>query len=82
MLLLFPTAPHIMTNIHGLFQNVLLNFFRACNQGKLADLEIELSNINASSDTLMRSYSELLEFQLVLQKVCVRKIFLHIHIKL
>lgn len=35
---------------------------------KLADLEIELSNINASGDILLRSYSELLEFQLVLQK--------------
>lgn len=35
---------------------------------KLNDLEIELSNINSSTDILMRSYSELLEFQLVLQK--------------
>ncbi|MCO5586967.1 hypothetical protein L7F22_040912 [Adiantum nelumboides] len=35
---------------------------------KLTELEIELSNINSSSDILMRSYSELLEFQLVLQK--------------
>lgn len=35
---------------------------------KLTDLEMELSKINSSNDILMRSYSELLEFQLVLQK--------------
>ncbi|KAH7314748.1 hypothetical protein KP509_21G018800 [Ceratopteris richardii] len=35
---------------------------------KLTELEIELSNINSSSDVLLRSYSELLEFQLVLNK--------------
>eukprot|EP00250_Pteridium_aquilinum_P015712 c22716_g1_i1 orf=323-2749(+) len=35
---------------------------------KLTELEIEMANINSSGDILMRSYSELLEFQLVLQK--------------
>ncbi|KAH7372408.1 hypothetical protein KP509_17G002500 [Ceratopteris richardii] len=35
---------------------------------KLGDLETELLEINSSSDRLLRSYSELLEFQLVLKK--------------
>lgn len=35
---------------------------------KLGELETELLEINSNSDRLLRSYSELLEFQLVLQK--------------
>ncbi|MCO5605790.1 hypothetical protein L7F22_059974 [Adiantum nelumboides] len=35
---------------------------------KLVELETELSEINSNSDKLLRSYSELLEFQLVLRK--------------
>lgn len=35
---------------------------------KLSELEVELSEINSNSDRLLHSYSELLEFQLVLQK--------------
>lgn len=35
---------------------------------KLSDLEMELLEINSNADKLLRSYSELLEFQLVLKK--------------
>jgi hypothetical protein len=38
-------------------------------QHKLGDLETDFLEINSNSERLLRSYSELLEFQLVLQKV-------------
>lgn len=44
----------------------------AC-QEKLGELEAELVEINANNDKLQRSYNELMEYKLVLQKVYVFK---------
>lgn len=38
-------------------------------QVKLGELEAELSEINANNDKLQRSYNELMEYKLVLEKV-------------
>lgn len=36
---------------------------------KLGDLEAELSEMNANNEKLQRTYNELVEYKLVLQKV-------------
>lgn len=41
------------------------------HQVKLGELEAELLEINANNEKLQRSYSELLEYKLVLQKVWI-----------
>ena len=40
-------------------------------QIKLGELEAELIEMNANSEKLQRAYNELLEYKLVLQKVCI-----------
>ena len=52
-----------------------LIFFLAF-QVKLGELEAELVEINANNDKLQRSYNELMEYKLVLEKVYVFSIFL------
>lgn len=44
-------------------------FVHGCFQVKLGELEAELLEINANNEHLQRTYSELLEYKLVLQKV-------------
>lgn len=41
-----------------------------CGQVKLGELEAELVEMNGNSEKLERSYNELLEYKLVMQKVC------------
>lgn len=40
-----------------------------CGQVKLGELEGDLLEMNANNEQLQRTYSELLEYKLVLQKV-------------
>ncbi|XP_073136419.1 V-type proton ATPase subunit a3-like isoform X1 [Henckelia pumila] len=44
---------------------------------KLGNLEVELVEINANSEKLQRSYNELVEYRLVLQKVRKMKSVYH-----
>lgn len=44
-------------------------YFFLAHQVKLGELEAELIEINANNDKLQRSYNELIEYKLVLEKV-------------
>lgn len=46
-----------------------LLFFGVCFQVKLGELEADLLEMNTNNEQLQRTYSELLEYKLVLQKV-------------
>lgn len=46
-----------------------LLFFGVCFQVKLSELEADLLEMNTNNEQLQRTYSELLEYKLVLQKV-------------
>lgn len=48
---------------------LILFFFLSPFQVKLEELEAELVEINANNDKLQRSYNELVEYKLVLEKV-------------
>lgn len=48
---------------------MLRNFLLSPFQVKLGELEAELVEINANNDKLQRSYNELVEYKLVLEKV-------------
>ena len=49
--------------------SMLIFFFFLPFQVKLEELEAELVEINANNDKLQRSYNELVEYKLVLEKV-------------
>ena len=49
--------------------SMLIFFFFLPFQVKLEELEAELVEINANNDKLQRSYDELVEYKLVLEKV-------------
>ena len=61
--------------IYNLLYHVI-NFLPG--QVKLAELEAELQEINANNEKLQHTYSELLEYKLVLRKVWSTKVHCHI----
>ncbi|CAH8369403.1 unnamed protein product [Eruca vesicaria subsp. sativa] len=51
-----------------IFMDMFVNIFFLAFQEKLEELEAELVEINANNDKLQRSYNELMEYKLVLEK--------------
>lgn len=65
-----------MPCFYFLFASCLFfSFFLSPFQVKLGELEAELSEINANNDKLQRSYNELMEYKLVLEKVYILSFF-------